>query len=108
MDPITPQVTVADLETALATGAVLIDVRKPDEWTEARVVGGLLIPLGQVQARAAEVPSDTRVYVICRSGGRSQRAADWFRQQGIDAVNVSGGTLAWIESGRPVASGPAA
>ena len=107
MDPITPQVSVTDLDAALSTGAVLIDVREPDEWLEARVAGGLHIPLGQVQARVAEVPTDTRVYVICRSGGRSQRAADWLRQQGIDAVNVSGGTLAWIDAGLDVSSGPA-
>ena len=37
--------------------------------------------------------------VICRSGGRSQRACDFLAAQGHRVVNVSGGTLAWIDSG---------
>jgi len=38
--------------------------------------------------------------VICKSGGRSARAVEFLRGQGIDAVNVAGGTLAWLETGR--------
>jgi len=44
-------------------------------------------------------------YVICKSGGRSMKASEFFRQMGIEAVNVAGGTMAWMESGRPVESG---
>jgi rhodanese-related sulfurtransferase len=106
MNSPSPQVSVAELDAALAAGAFLLDVREPAEWVEARVGGGVLVPLGEVPQRAGEVPTDTTVYVICRSGGRSLKAVDFLRAQGLDAVNVAGGTLAWIDSGRPVASGP--
>ena len=102
MNSVTPQVGVHDLAAALEQGAYLVDVREPHEWAEARVNGATLIPLGSITERVAEVPADRTVYVICRSGGRSDRAAGWLRTQGVDAVNVDGGTLAWIEAGLPV------
>lgn len=102
MNSVTPQVGVHDLAAALDQGAYLVDVREPHEWAEARVNGATLIPLGSITERVAEVPADRTVYVICRSGGRSDRAAGWLRTQGVDAVNVDGGTLAWIEAGLPV------
>ena len=59
-----------------------------------------------LETRADEVPSDVTVYVICRSGARSAQAVEFLRGRGVDAVNVAGGTLAWIDSGRGVDSGP--
>jgi rhodanese-related sulfurtransferase len=43
--------------------------------------------------------------VICKTGARSMRACEFLATQGIDAVNVAGGTLAWIRSGRDYVSG---
>ncbi len=83
----------------------LLDVREPDEYAEVRVPGARLLPLGEVEARFDEVPTDGTVYVVCRSGGRSARAVEALRARGIDAVNVAGGTLAWAESGRPTDQG---
>lgn len=102
MNSVTPQVGVHDLAAALERGAYLVDVREPHEWAEARVNGAVLIPLGSITQRVAEIPADRKVYVICRSGGRSDGAAGWLRTQGVDAVNVDGGTLAWMEAGLPV------
>ncbi len=44
--------------------------------------------------------------MICARGGRSAKAAEHYRSLGIDAVNVAGGTLAWIDAGLPTDSGP--
>jgi rhodanese-related sulfurtransferase len=104
--PDVPAVSVADLATALPEGAALIDVREPDEYGTAHVPGAQLIPLGQVVARVGEVTRDGTVYVICQTGNRSARAVQWYRAQGIDAVNVEGGTKAWVESGKPYDIGP--
>ena len=56
-------------------GAFLLDVREPAEWQAGHAPAARHIPLGQLGARSAEVPRDTAVYVICRSGVRSARAA---------------------------------
>ena len=103
-----PEVQVQELAEAQARGAPLIDVREPDEYEAVHVPGALLIPLGEVMARVQEVPRDEPVYVICATGNRSVRAAQWYRSQGIDAHNVAGGTKAWVESGKPTAQGPLA
>jgi rhodanese-related sulfurtransferase len=96
-----PQIDVHELASHRATGAPLIDVREDDEFAGARVPGAHHIPLGQVVERVDEVPREGTVYVICARGGRSAKAVEHYRSQGIDAVNVAGGTLGWIDAGLP-------
>ncbi len=104
MDQI-PSVSVDELEAALESGAVLFDVRQPDEYLDGHVAGGVLVPLGEVADRVDEFPTSGRAYVICRSGGRSATACGALRAAGVDAINVEGGTLAWLSSGRDVVVG---
>jgi molybdenum cofactor guanylyltransferase len=100
-----PAIDIDTLQERLAEGSPLIDVRQPEEYQEARAPGARLIPLAEVPDRIGEIPADRPVYVICRSGGRSAKAVEHLRSQGIDAVNVTGGTLAWIEAGNAVETG---
>ncbi|ORM11442.1 rhodanese-like domain-containing protein [Prescottella equi] len=99
------EIDVNELEAVLATGAPLVDVREADEYAEARVPGAASIPLSEFVARVDEVPADGTVYVICAAGGRSAQAAQYLKARGVDAVNVVGGTMAWLQSGRAVESG---
>jgi rhodanese-related sulfurtransferase len=99
-----PEIDVATL--AADSGATaLFDVRQPDEYDEGHAPGAVLVPLGDVPDRVAEFPTGTTVYVICRSGARSARAVEFLRGAGVDAVNVAGGTMAWVEAGNPVVTG---
>jgi len=100
-----PEVDVHELETALTQGAALIDVRETDEFEVARVPGARLLPLAEVAGRRGEISNGSRVYVICAKGGRSRVAAELLREDGTDAVNVVGGTTAWLEAGKTVDSG---
>jgi rhodanese-related sulfurtransferase len=100
-----PEIEVAELVRLRADGAPLIDVREPDEYTSAHVPGATLIPLATVPDELAQVPTDGTVYVICAKGSRSMRAAEFYRAQGIEAVNVAGGTTAWVEAGQPISTG---
>lgn len=100
-----PEIDVDGLATELEAGVPVFDVRQPDEYEEAHVPGVILIPLGEVPDRADEFPTEGEVYVICRSGGRSAKAVGFLRERGVDAINVAGGTAAWIEAGKPVETG---
>jgi rhodanese-related sulfurtransferase len=101
-----PEIDVAELAKLRAEGGTtLIDVREPDEYDAAHVPGAVLVPLATVPDRLDEVPSEGPVYVICAKGGRSLRAAEFYRSQGLDAINVAGGTTAWVEAGEPVDTG---
>ena len=101
MRSITPN-EVHDLDDA-----VILDVREPDELAQARIEGAIHIPVGELVERIGEVPRDTTVYVICHVGGRSAQATQYLEANGIDAVNVTGGILAWYRSGLPVTLGGA-
>ncbi len=85
--------------------AYILDVREPQELAQARIDGAHHIPLGELVERQGEVPRDRTVYVLCHVGGRSARAAAYLEQQGVDAVNVDGGILAWYRAGLPVVLG---
>lgn len=89
--------TAVDLQGRLeqADAPFLLDVREPSEFAEGRVKGALLMPLGQVPQQWQTLPKDREIAVICRSGARSGRAAAFLKQQGLNAVNVEGGMLAW-------------
>lgn len=100
-----PAIDIDELDQRLAEGAPVFDVRQPDEYTEAHVPGVTLVPLDQVPERVDEFPTDRTTYVICKSGGRSGKAVEFLRARGVDAVNVAGGTMAWIEAGKPVDTG---
>ena len=70
--------------------------------------GAVLVPMGQLTSRMAELDKTATVLVICATGNRSAAMTELLVAAGYDAVNVTGGTMAWLRSGRPVASGLAA
>jgi rhodanese-related sulfurtransferase len=82
--------------------AWLLDVREDDEWAAGHAPKARHIPLGQLGARTAEIPQDTDIYVICRSGGRSARATQALNGAGWRAVNVGGGMQDWAAAGKPM------
>lgn len=90
---------------ALGDDAVIVDVRQPEEYRAAHVEGALLVPLGELVERMGELPSDGTLYVMCHSGGRSAQATAYLEAQGFDAVNVSGGILAWFGAELPIVEG---
>ena len=99
------EVNLTDFAAAHADGAAVVDVREPFEYVEGHVPGARSVPLGQLPAVVADLPRNRPVYVICASGNRSLAAAQFLARAGIDARSVSGGTAAWVRSGRAVVTG---
>ena len=96
------EITVSDLALELETNAWVLDVREDDEFADGHVPNVHHIPLGQLPDKFHLIPKEEKIFVICRSGARSQSGADYLISQGFDAVSVSGGTMGWISSGREV------
>jgi rhodanese-related sulfurtransferase len=68
--------------------------------------GAVLIPLGELQSRLSEIPTDRDILIICRSGNRSTQARGILRAAGFKrTVSIIGGMNAWIASGLPVTRG---
>lgn len=101
------EVSVQAFASARADGAVTIDVRDPAEYLAGHVPGVRLMPMGEVLARAGELPRDVPLYVICASGNRSATVADALVREGLDARSVAGGTAGWESAGYPVVRGAA-
>lgn len=80
--------------------AVLLDVREDDEWAAGHAPGAVHVPMGQLTPES--LPEGSPVYCICRSGNRSLQVAEVLVAAGLDARNVSGGMLAWVDAGLPV------
>jgi rhodanese-related sulfurtransferase len=101
--------TTVDVQTAhdalsANSAAQLVDVREPAEWAETGIPqGAVLIPLGDLESRAAaELATDEPVYVICRTGNRSQTGSDILVGMGYAEVyNVDGGITAWMAADLP-------
>ncbi len=77
--------------------ARLIDVREPWEFEAAQIPGSVLIPMGEVPARAhQELNPDERLVILCHHGQRSLHVAGWLRNQGYEqAQSLRGGINAW-------------
>jgi len=103
-----PQFLPHALHEKLASTAppLVIDVRQPAEIAaEGTVAGAVAIPLGELPARAGELPSDRQIVCVCKVGMRSFNAAAFLRQRGLDAANMAGGMAAWVGAGLPVERG---
>jgi DMSO/TMAO reductase YedYZ molybdopterin-dependent catalytic subunit/rhodanese-related sulfurtransferase/glyoxylase-like metal-dependent hydrolase (beta-lactamase superfamily II) len=100
----TAQVSARAARSVIDAGGLLLDVREPDEWDQGHAPQAVLIPMGEVQARRNELPTDRRIVVVCRSGGRSAAITDTLLSHGYDAVNLTGGMCAWAAAGLPIVS----
>jgi rhodanese-related sulfurtransferase len=96
------EVSINDLEQAIARGEFVVDVRETWEFEDGHVPNARHIPLNTIPDNLASVPRDQKVWVICQAGGRSMTAANYLEAQGYDAVSVAGGTGSWIGAGKAV------
>ena len=81
---------------AQGEGVVLLDVREHPEIATAAVEGAVHIPMREVPARLAELDADKPLVVMCHSGGRSRRVAEFLLGNGFSNVfNLMGGIDAW-------------
>ncbi len=99
------EVTVHEMKRALENpqlGITVLDVREPDECQIAKVQGTVLVPLSQLERRAAELDPAKPYYLHCKGGVRSMKALQWLRGRGFQQLkSVQGGILAWSEQVDP-------
>ena len=110
VENLTPDQVAKELEK----GAVLIDIREPQEREELSIPGAIPAPRGLLEFYAdpslpshkEEFNSDRRLILHCASGGRSALAAETLQQMGYtDVAHLDGGIKAWKDSGGPTEPG---
>ena len=91
------QISAQEVAARLGTDhePFILDVREPSEVAEWAIPGAVNIPIGELSARATEIPRQEEVVVVCASGGRSSQATEALARAGWDAHNLVGGMSAW-------------
>ncbi len=98
------ETTSVDLKKRVDAGddVFILDVREPNEYQICRIPGSVLIPLGELPRRYAELPKDKDIVAHCKMGGRSAKAQEFLQSVGFKRVkNLKGGILDWIDKVDP-------
>jgi rhodanese-related sulfurtransferase len=81
----------------------LLDVRTPQENSQGRIPGTVLIPISDFERRFGEVPKNRTVIVYCAVGSRSKPVAEFLSQRGYkDVYNMSDGIVGWYRNSFPI------
>lgn len=86
-------IQLSELEQANENGAVLVDVRTPEEFEQGTIEGFINLPLNEIRQRANELPKDKEIILSCQSGQRSYVAQRMLAQMGYDVKNLDGSYL---------------
>jgi glyoxylase-like metal-dependent hydrolase (beta-lactamase superfamily II)/rhodanese-related sulfurtransferase len=102
IEDVTIEQAVPKIEPA---GWWVLDVREDAEWNRMHLPGAHHVPQSQLATRLGEVPDGAVPLVVCQSGVRSRRAAQFLKQAGFAEVySLAGGTAGWHKAGYPVES----
>lgn len=75
---------------------VILDVREPAEYTFGHIPGAVSIPLGELEDRMDEISKDKEIYVVCRTGSRSDLASKQMEKKGFENIkNAVQGMVEW-------------
>lgn len=90
----TDSLPITDVEQAIkSSNTVLLDVREVDEFAGGHIPQAINQPLSQLDQFKGD--KNKRYLIICQSGMRSQRATEYLKSQGYQAINIKGGMNAW-------------
>ena len=101
------EVTTEQAEQALLRADVLLDVREADEFAAGHLPGAIHVSRGLLEFKLSGTPAlsarDLKVFVYCKTGGRSALAAAAMQDMGyLDVVSLAGGIDAWAAAGKPL------
>lgn len=85
-----------ELEGRLDAGALLVDVRSPQEFAAGAIPGAVNIPLDELRERHGEIANHEDVIVHCQVGLRGHNATSLLNNLGYDVANLDGGYLTWV------------
>jgi rhodanese-related sulfurtransferase len=92
----------AQVRELIDGGAQVVDVRTAKEHGVSHIEGAAHVPLERLDADAEQLDRDRAVVVYCRTGNRSEMAAEALQNSGWDAHSIDGGLVGWTEAGLPV------
>ena len=94
---ITPTVQWNEVESKVAEGFTILDVRSVGEVDRGTLPGAINVPIDEIRERKEEIPQG-KILVTCQVGQRGHAATRLLRELGHDAVNLDGGYMTWSNS----------
>lgn len=89
-------ITMQQLSELIGT-VELIDVREPNEYAFGHIPTAINVPVGvAIQQAQTHFTTNKPYYIVCQAGSRSALVVEQLTLQGFDAINVAGGTMAWL------------
>lgn len=100
------QTRFEQIQTEISQGALLLDVRTPEEFAEGYFVGAVNFDSAEIaNGKLPEVDKDTKIYLHCRSGMRAGQVKSWLEQAGFNNVESLGGLAEIIAMGGELIQG---
>lgn len=82
---------------------IFIDVRPADKFSEGTIAQARNLPLAELEDKAASLPGERPIIVVCDTGQQSGAAAGKLRKLGYEqAVSLKGGLRSWSQDGLPL------
>lgn len=85
---------------------LVIDVRTPDEFNQGHIPGAINIPMDDLPTRLSEIPKERPIVSYCNmrhpGNSRGERAAQFLKDSGYQALAIDGGFIEWNKAGLPV------
>lgn len=89
-------VTNEELQAKLNEDIVILDVRETAEYAFGHIPGAISLPLGEIDEKADSLDKEVTTYVVCRTGTRSDLAAQKLTEKGFKhVINVLPGMCQW-------------
>lgn len=89
-------IAIEDIVSRAANGGYILDVREEAEYAFGHIEGAISMPIGELESRMNQLDKDQEIYVICRTGKRSDLAAQKLAKNGFEKVyNVIPGMTGW-------------
>src|SRR6266536_2947189 len=98
-DDVVPAVSAVEAVELVRYDAILLDVREDHEWAAGHAPDAVHLPMSRIGERVAELPTDRTIVCVCHVGARSAAVAAALNRAGWNAVNLTGGMLAWLAAG---------
>lgn len=97
------KITPQDYQTTYANNEhLLVDVRTAEEYNSGHIPGAINLALQDLPQKMDTLPKDQPIVVYCRSGARSNSAAQMLNEAGFDNIYDLGGIQRWQSQGLPV------
>ena len=89
-------ITIQEIEKTKADTAIIVDIRKPEDYNRNTIPHAVNIPIEQFQSDIPKLDRSKKIYILCYTGEKSEAVVEKLVEAGYDASNIEGGYRAFL------------